>query len=837
MAEVTVAKLAEDIHIPVDKLLQQFKEAGIPISDESAPVSEEIKRKLLGHLQKSHGAKSEKKITLKRKSVSKLSLGSDSRRGKTVNVEIRKKKTYIKRSALEEAEEAKRQAEEAARLQAEEAKRLEEEAKRLAEEEAKRAEDAKREAEEAAKRQAEEARLQEESAKQAAAVVNTPEEKSKEQKTQEDKPKEQSSDEPDEKPVHETTTRRKDDKDAMVSKKSAKKKAKKQMRSGKARKEDLDLLKQHTFVKPTAPIIHKVSLPETITVADLAKKMSVKAAEVIKIMMTMGVMATINQVIDQDTAILIVEEMGHEALPLKENALEESLDEAVVDQGEAVTRAPVVTIMGHVDHGKTSLLDYIRTAKVAAAEAGGITQHIGAYDVHTAKGAITFLDTPGHAAFTAMRARGAQVTDIVILIVAADDGVKPQTAEAIQHAKAAKVPIIVAINKIDKPEADPDRVKNELTQYEVIPEEWGGETMFLPISAKTGEGVDALLDAISLQAEVLELKAVDTGPAKGAVIESRLDKGRGPVATILIQKGQLNKGDIVLAGLQYGRVRGILDAAGHNLKHAGPSMPVQILGLSGVPSAGDEAQVVADERKAREVALFRQGKYRDVKLARKQQSSLEGLFENAARGDIQTLRIVLKADVQGSVEAIADALTKLSTEEVKVDIVASGVGGINESDVNLAMASNAIMVGFNVRADSSARRLVEQEGIDLRYYSVIYDLVDQVKNAMTGMLAPEFKEEIVGIAEVRDVFRSPKLGAIAGCMVVEGTVKRNNPIRVLRENVVIYEGSLESLRRFKDDVLEVRQGMECGIGVKNYNDVKVGDSIEVFETVEVKREL
>ena len=588
---------------------------------------------------------------------------------------------------------------------------------------------------------------------------------------------------------------------------------------------------------PTAPTVHEVLIPETITVADLAKRMSVKAAEVIKVMIGLGAMATINQVIDQETAVIVVEEMGHKAKLLQENALEIGLDDAMRKGGEAFPRAPVVTIMGHVDHGKTSLLDYIRRTKVAAGEAGGITQHIGAYHVSTEKGDITFLDTPGHAAFTAMRARGAQATDIVVLIVAIDDGVKPQTLEAIQHAKAAKVPIVVAINKIDKPGSDPDKVMTELSNYGVIPEAWGGDTMIVPISARTGEGIDKLLDAILLQAEVLELTAHRDGAAKGVVIESRLDKGRGPVATVLVQSGTLHKGDIILAGFQYGRVRALVDDAGHSVDSAGPSMPVEILGLSAIPHAGDEAVVVTDEKRAREVALFRQGKFRDVKLARRQKTSLEGIFENMAAQELKVLNIVLKADMQGSVEAIADALVKLSNEEVNVVVIATGVGGITESDVHLAMASNALMIGFNVRADAGAKRLAESESVTINYYSVIYDIVDEVKRALSGMLAPKFKEEIVGIAEVRDVFRSPKLGAIAGCMVMEGQIKRNNPIRVLRDNVVIYEGTLESLRRFKDDVSEVRQGLECGIGVKNYNDVKTGDLIEVFEIIELKREI
>ncbi len=588
---------------------------------------------------------------------------------------------------------------------------------------------------------------------------------------------------------------------------------------------------------PTTATIYEVDVPETITVAELAKRMSVKAAAVIKVMIGLGAMATINQVIDQETAIIVVEEMGHTARMLKDDAIEHTLDDAVTKGILDEPRAPVVTIMGHVDHGKTSLLDYIRRTKVAAGEAGGITQHIGAYHVTTAKGQITFLDTPGHAAFTAMRARGAQATDIVILIVAADDGVKPQTVEAVQHAKAAGVPIIVAINKIDKPGVDPERVMTELSGLEVIPEAWGGDTMFVNISAKSGEGIDSLLDAILLQAEVLELTAHTDGAGKGVGIESRRDKGRGPVATILVQRGTLRKGDILLAGFQYGRVRALVSDSGELVDSAGPSMPVEVLGLSAIPHAGDEAIVVPDEKRAREVALFRQGKFRDVKLARRQKTSLEGIMENMTAAEVKVLNVVLKADMQGSVEAIADALVKLSNEEVKVVIIASGVGGITESDVNLAMASSALLIGFNVRADAGAKRLVEQESVSLHYYSVIYDIVDQVRGALTGMLSSQFKEEIVGIAEVRDVFRSPKIGAIAGCMVVEGVIKRNNPIRVLRDNVVIYEGTLESLRRFKDDVLDVRQGFECGIGVKNYNDVKPGDLIEVFEIIEIKRNL
>ena len=595
---------------------------------------------------------------------------------------------------------------------------------------------------------------------------------------------------------------------------------------------------QQAFTKPVQATKVDVVIGETITVAELANKMAIKATEIIKTMMKMGEMVTINQVIDQETAQLVAEELGHKVILRKENELEEAvLDDRDVD-AEKVTRAPVVTIMGHVDHGKTSLLDYIRKAKVASSEAGGITQHIGAYHVETEDGKmITFLDTPGHAAFTSMRARGAKATDIVVLVVAADDGVMPQTIEAIQHAKAANVPLVVAVNKIDKPEANPERVETELLQHEVVAEKFGGDVQFVYVSAKKGTGVDELLDAILLQSEVLELTAVQDGMASGVVIESYLDKGRGPVATILVQSGTLSRGDIVLCGFEYGRVRAMRDENGKDVETAGPSIPVEVLGLSGVPAAGDEATVVRDEKKAREVALYRQGKFRDVKLARQQKAKLENMFSNMAEGDVAELNVIVKADVQGSVEAIVQSLMELSTDEVKVKVVGSGVGGITETDATLAAASNAIIVGFNVRADGSARRIIETENIDLRYYSIIYELLNEIKAAMSGMLQPEFKQEIIGLAEVRDVFRHPKFGAIAGCMVTEGVVKRNNPIRVLRDNVVIFEGELESLRRFKDDVSEVRNGMECGIGVKNYNDVKVGDQIEVFEVVEIKRSI
>ena len=590
--------------------------------------------------------------------------------------------------------------------------------------------------------------------------------------------------------------------------------------------------KKHAFEKPTAPVIKEVILPETISVSELAQRMSVKAAEVIKCLFQMGAMATINQVLDQDTASLVVEEMGHVPLIRKETSVESALD--IEYDSEAVVRAPIVTIMGHVDHGKTSLLDYIRRTRVAAGEAGGITQHIGAYHVETERGMITFLDTPGHAAFSAMRARGAKCTDIVVLVVAADDGVKPQTVEAIQHAKAANVPLVVAINKIDKETADLDRIRTELSQHEVISEDWGGDTMFVKVSAKMGTGIDELLEALLLQAEVLELKAVKEGPAQGLVIESRLDKGRGAVACVLVQKGTLRKGDILITGQEYGRVRAMLDECGKSIESAGPSIPVEVLGLSGVPHAGDEMSAVSDEKKAREIALFRQGKYREVKLARQQASKLEGFMDKMQEGEIRQLNIVLKADVQGSIEALIEVLENLSSENVKVKVVGKGIGGLNESDVNLAMAAEGILIGFNVRADNSARQLAEREGIRIHYFSVIYDAIDTIKAAVNGLIGPKYKEEIVGLAQVRDVFRSAKFGAVAGCMVINGIIKRNLPIRVLRDNVVIFEGSLESLRRFKDDANEVKNGLECGIAVKNYNDVKVGDQIEVYEVVMVQ---
>ncbi|ABK90518.1 translation initiation factor IF-2 [Francisella tularensis subsp. novicida] len=597
-------------------------------------------------------------------------------------------------------------------------------------------------------------------------------------------------------------------------------------------------VKKQEFTKPVENTVRTVEIHEGITVSELAQKMAVKGAEIVKVLFNMGVMATINQSLDQDTAILIVEEMGHKYTLHNENALEEAVTTVDRSSYKKISRAPVVTIMGHVDHGKTSLLDYIRQTRVVAGEAGGITQHIGAYSVKTDKGSITFLDTPGHEAFTSMRARGAKSTDIVILVVAADDGVMPQTEEAIQHAKAARVPIVVAVNKIDKPEADPDKVISELAQRNVIPESWGGDVMFVNVSAKTGEGVADLLEAVLLQSEVLELEAFAEGLAEGVVIESRLEKGRGPVATVLVQNGNLKQGDNILCGTEYGRVRAMHNDLGKKIKAAGPATPVEILGLSGVPAAGDEMVVIENEKKAKELAAQRSQKQKEAKIAQEQSLKLSNMFNNMGKeGEQQVLKIILKGDVQGSVEAIRESLLKLSTDEVKVDIIASGIGAITSSDVTLAVASTAVVIGFNVRADSAAKKLAETDGVEFRYYNIIYDLIDDVKKAMSGLLSPEMKEQIIGIAEVREVYRSSKFGSIAGCMVIEGVVKRTNPIRVLRNNVVIYEGTLESLKRFKDDASEVKKGLECGIGVKNYNDVREGDQIEVFEVIEVAKEL
>ncbi|WP_207882731.1 translation initiation factor IF-2 [Pseudomonas sp. 30_B] len=846
MTQVTVKELAKTVDTPVERLLQQMREAGLPHSNAEQVVTDSEKQALLAHLKGSHGERAEepRKITLQRKTTSTLKVAGS----KTVSVEVRKKKTYVKRDPAElEAErqrelEEQRAAEEAARLKAEEEAR-----QRAAAEDARRQAEAARQASETAavatpSAAAEAPRAAAPAAAPAAAVAAAPAPAADDRKKEEPRrvPKRDDEDErrdrkhaqhrPSIKEKEKTSAPRVvragvDDEDSFG------------RRGGGRGKAKLKKRNQHGFQSPTGPIVREVSIGETITVAELAQQMAVKGADVVKFMFKMGSPVTINQVLDQETAQLVAEEFGHKVKLVSENALEEQLAESLKFEGEAVPRAPVVTVMGHVDHGKTSLLDYIRRAKVAAGEAGGITQHIGAYHVETDRGMVTFLDTPGHAAFTAMRARGAQATDIVILVVAADDGVMPQTQEAVQHAKAAGVPIVVAVNKIDKPDANPDNIKNGLAALDVIPEEWGGDAPFVHVSAKMGTGVDELLEAVLLQAEVLELKATPSAPGRGVVVESRLDKGRGPVATVLVQDGTLRQGDMVLVGVNYGRVRAMLDENGKPIKEAGPSIPVEILGLDGTPDSGDEMTVVADEKKAREVALFRQGKFREVKLARQQSAKLENIFESMGQDEKKTLNIVLKADVRGSLEALQGSLVGLGNDEVQVRVVGGGVGGITESDANLALASNAVLFGFNVRADAGARKIVESEGLDMRYYNVIYDIIEDVKKALTGMLGSDVRENILGIAEVRDVFRSPKFGAVAGCMVTEGLVHRNRPIRVLRDDVVIFEGELESLRRFKDDVAEVRAGMECGIGVKSYNDVRVGDKIEVFEKVEVARTL
>ncbi|WP_069384942.1 translation initiation factor IF-2 [Halomonas caseinilytica] len=844
MSEMTVKDFAAKVGRDVPRLLEQMKEAGLEHKSEGDAVSEEDKRKLLDYLTKSHGGSgsgAKNRITLTRKTRSRINTGE---RGKSIEVQVRKKRTYVKREE-EPAEESKVEDHGPRQLVGDMA---EAEAKREAQE----AEEAKRRAEESAREAAEKAEAEKAQAEQAAQAESEPEIPVPELETTEPAPEEAPA------PPKEGRTEgrraavkkasgkagkkgrggdRDEDRSDREERRRGGRKAKRAERRGSRRGGSSQGGGKHGFQKPTQPIVREVSIPESISVADLADKMSIKANEVIKAMFTMGAAVTINQTIDQDTAAIVVEEMGHKPKLVKDDALETEVLEGISYEGDEITRSPVVTVMGHVDHGKTSLLDYIRRAKVATGEAGGITQHIGAYHVEDDHGGVTFLDTPGHAAFTAMRARGAKATDVVVLVVAADDGVMPQTIEAVEHSKAAGVPMVVAVNKIDKANADPDRVKNELSQHGVISEEWGGDTQFVHVSAKSGDGIEGLLESIQLVSEVLELKAVPEAPGKGVVVESRLDKGRGPVATVLVQNGTLKKGDIVLAGLHYGRVRALTNELGKQVDEAGPAMPVEIQGLDGTPEAGDDFMVLDDEKKAREVANFRQGKYREVRLARQQKAKLENMFSQMGQEEAAKLNIVLKADVQGSLEAIKGALEELSTDEVQVSVVSSGVGGITGTDANLALASEAIVIGFNVRADAAAREIIEREGLELRYYSVIYQLIDEVKQAMSGMLEPEWKEEIVGVAEVRDVFRAPKIGAVAGCMVVEGTVHRHKKIRVLRENVVIYEGELESLRRYKDDVNEVRNGMECGIGVKNYNDVQVGDKIEVFDQVKVERTL
>jgi translation initiation factor IF-2 len=838
MADVTVAQFAEVLKVPVDRLLQQLDQAGIRVESAEDMISEDAKHELLTHLRRSHGHDdvqadaAPRKITLRRKSQSELKLASPQGRARTVNVEVRSKRTYVKREVLED--QARHQQEELDRLREseEQAKaaiekaeherlekerldreRLEEESRRRSDEENRKKtaeEEARRVAEQLARDQAERER------KAATAAVAKPGKAARVE-------------------VDDKATRYGRQELHIVGDVSSRHK-KKKSRDGRRRSVGGESDTKHGFEMPTARVVREVAIGEAMTVGELAQKMAVKATEVIKVMMNMGVMATINQMIEQDTAVLVVEEMGHTAVLRKENIIEDDLQRETDSSLEVLPRPPVVTVMGHVDHGKTSLLDYIRRTKVAAGEAGGITQHIGAYHVETAKGMVTFLDTPGHAAFSSMRARGAQVTDIVILVVGADDGVMPQTVEAIQHAQAAKVPIVVALNKMDKPEADAEKVKQELTKYGVIPEEWGGENIFVPVSARTGQGVDQLIDSILLQAEVLELKAPTTGLAAGYVIESSLEKGRGAVATILVLRGTLKLGDPLLIGQEFGRVRALFDEAGQPVDSAGPSIPVVVLGLSGAPNAGDELLVVESERKAREVAMHRQSKSRDVKLAQKS-ANMQDVFSTMGESKADFVQLLVKADVQGSVEALRDTLNGLSTGEVAVNIVASGVGGLTESDVTLAAASKARIIAFNVRGDAAARAAIKDHGVDVRYYSIIYEAIDDIRAVLTGMLSPEVKEQIVGLAAVRSVFRSSKFGTVAGCMVIDGYVRRNFPIRVLRNNVVIFEGALESLKRFKDDVNEVRAGTECGIGVKNYSDVQENDQIECYSRVEIARSL
>ncbi len=861
MAATTVRELADNFGIPVERLLAQLGESGLPHIEADQQINEQQRDQWLTHLRRLHGKggaepAAPRKITLRRKSVSELRIASPQGRRKTVVVETRGRRTYApgagpradtrvaaageegdakarmnaaKRALQEEAKRRQQELDETLRAEAEAREKAEALRKLGDPEKKKRAPIEEQPAPEPPSEPAEAAPPVAEAAAVAvpAAPITPPAPSAK--------PAPAPSRRPDAKRGERGGRRergRRSREELHVASDKAGRRRKKQKSRSVVRTQPA----RHAFEMPTAPVVREVAIPETITVGELAQKMSIKATELIKALMGLGMMVTINQVIDQDAAVIVVEELGHVAKPVKESTIEEEvLQTGDEDEYPVTPRSPVVTVMGHVDHGKTSLLDYIRTAKVAAGEAGGITQHIGAYHVETPRGNVTFLDTPGHAAFTAMRARGARATDIVVLVVAADDGVMPQTVEALTHAKAADVPIVVAVNKIDREDADPERIRQSLATHEIVPEDWGGETMFVDVSALTGQGVDDLLEVIGLQAEVLELSAPEEGPARGVVVESRIERGRGPVATVLVQAGRLAKGDILLAGQEFGRVRGLFDETGTETPSAGPSTPVEVLGLSGPPDAGDEAVVVADERKAREIASFRHGKYREVRLVRRQTAKLENVFEQMKEGETHTLNVIVKADVQGSVEALRDTLIQLSTEEVKVNVVAAAAGGISETDANLAVASNAIVIGFNVRADAAARRVIETELVDLRYFSVIYEVIDTVKQAMSGMLAPEVREEIVGIAEVRDVFRSKRFGNIAGCLVSEGVVRRSNPIRVLRDSVVIYEGELESLRRFQDDVSEVRAGTECGIGVRHYNDVKAGDQIEVYERIRIER--
>ena len=859
MAQVTVSELAKTVGASVDRLLMQMKEAGLNHTTEDAAVSDEEKQTLLAYLKGLHGesAREPKKITLRRKTLSTLKSGNR----KTVNIEVRKKRTYVKRS--DEELKAQADAEEQARSEAPVADVSSSavddvELKRQAATEARRKaeEDSKAKVQEDAQKSAEKAEEEARKAEEAVAAAQAEEAK----KLAKPAPAAPAA-KPAAEPAHEKGRRHgkpvddDEDKVGKKAKKPAGKGGKKKSRMGFGDVDDssrrsprlrsgnaapLKMDNKHTFQKPTEKKVLDVQIPEEISVGDLAQLMLTKSGAVVKQLMKLGVMASINEVIDQETAFLVVEELGHTPVAASNETVEDELAKQFEELQSGVTdepRAPIVTVMGHVDHGKTSLLDYIRKSRVASGEAGGITQHIGAYHVDTPKGMVTFLDTPGHAAFTAMRARGAQSTDVVILVVAADDGVMPQTEEAVQHARAAGVPIVIAINKMDKEGADPERVTNELAAKDVIPEEWGGDTQFVQVSAHTGAGIDELLEAVLLQSELLELTAPVDVPARGVIVESRVDKGRGVVATALVQQGTLRKGDFMLAGESVGKIRAMTDEAKKPAAEAGPSIPVEILGLDEAPNAGDEFFVVADERKAKEIADVRQTKARQERMSRQQAAKLENMFTDMGSDQVSKLNLVVKTDVRGSLEAITSALNDFATDEVAVDIVASGVGGITESDVNLALTTGAIVLGFNVRAGGTARSLAEKEQIEVRYYSVIYNLLDEVKQALSGMLAPETKEEIVGIAEVRDVFRSPKFGAIAGCMVTEGVVYRNKPIRVLRDDIVIYQGELESLRRFKDDAQDVRNGMECGIGVKDYNDVKPGDLIEVYDVTQVKRSL
>ena len=869
MSDKTVRQLAEVVGIPLERLLEQLKEAGLSAGAPDDVIQEDEKVKLLAHLRKRHGKtdadidSAPRRVTLKRRKVSELKQSSaPGSSAKTISIEVRKKKTYIKRTEVTGADEQKDLEETTQALTERKTVTVDEshgmEAARKPQDEVVEKEPVQEEQKPTLQKVEQKTpekieiseapeQVQQDEMVEETSVIKPAKDKEAEKKSklsEAEKRKQQEKERRLEQAVERNAEKVRQLAAARMESQKKKKqgaaadtrKGKKKGRSKERAAVSSDV--KHQFEKPVTPVIKDITVPEHIIVSDLAQKMSIKAAEVIKQLMKMGMMATINQSIDQETAVLVIEEMGHKAIMQSDDDLEaEMLAELKLEVRKEMARAPIVTIMGHVDHGKTSLLDYIRSTRVAAGEAGGITQHIGAYQVITDHGSVTFLDTPGHAAFTAMRARGAEVTDVVIVVVAADDGVMPQTKEAVEHAKAANVPIIVAINKVDKPEANPDKVMQELASINVVPEEWGGDVQFLKVSAKTGEGIDDLIEALILQAEILELKAPAEGSASGIVIESRLDKGRGAVATVLVQRGLLEKGQFVLCGHEYGRVRAMFNENGKAVKEAGASTPVEILGLSGTPNAGDEFLVVQNERAARELAEHREDKSKTSRMMAQQAAKLDQVFSKMASGETATLNLVIKTDVQGSLEALRESLIKLSSDEVEVKVVYGGVGGINEGDANLALASGAIVIGFNVRADATARKLIEEKDIDLHYYSVIYQAIDEVKNSINGMLAPEVKENIVGLAEVRDVFRSPKFGAIAGCMVIEGIVKRNLPIRVLRENVVIYEGQLESLRRFKDDVGEVKMGMECGIGVKNYNDVKTGDQIEVFERIEVKREL